>query len=179
MNARCVSFSLDRIWGKITINHIKCHQDFVWRYLMCKWKSFYPGLVPSEPIGLAFLHLVSYCFYLPLGIMGPLVSSQTYRESFLRTPPPISRWIESVSLTKTLTGPCCNGYFGKHWDIFFGLLSLIWCFSFSSSRFWFTSFFVINQPNHYTILHSIMGAIRSFLQLMPLAYPDINFYNKA
>jgi len=63
MNARCVSFSLDRIWG----------------------------LVPPEPTGLAFLHLVSYCFYLPLGIMGPLVSSQTYRESFLRTPPPINR----------------------------------------------------------------------------------------
>ena len=91
MNARCVSFSLDRIWGKITINHIKYHQGFVRRYLMYKWKSFHPGLVPSEPIGLAFLHLVSYCFYLPLGIMGPLVSSQTYRESFLRTPPPINR----------------------------------------------------------------------------------------
>ena len=54
------------------------------------WIS-HPGLVPPEPTGLAFLHLVSYCFYLPLGIMGPLVSSQTYRESFLHTPPPINR----------------------------------------------------------------------------------------
>ena len=111
---------------------------------------------------------------------APCVKSNLQRELLKNTSTDKQvNWGKSFSLTKTLTGPCCNGYFGKHWDIFFGLLSLIWCFSFSSSRFWFTSFFVINQPNHYTILHSIMGAIRSFLQLMPLAYPDINFYNKA
>ena len=40
-----------------------------------------PGLVPPEPTGLAFLHLVSYCFYLPLGIMGPLVTSKKFKES--------------------------------------------------------------------------------------------------
>lgn len=61
INARCVSFCLDRIWG----------------YL------------PTEPLPLAFLHLVSYCFYLPLSVMGPLVSSQTYREASLRSPPPL------------------------------------------------------------------------------------------
>ena len=90
---------------------------------------------------------------------APCVKSNLQRELLKNTSTNKQvNWGKSFSLTKTLTGPCCNGYFGKHWDIFFGPLSLIWCFSFSSSRFWFTCFSVIKQASHHTILHSVMVA---------------------
>ena len=36
------------------------------------------------------LALSAHCFYLPLGIMGPLVTSRAFKQSFSRAPPPLS-----------------------------------------------------------------------------------------
>jgi len=53
MNSRCVSFCLDRIWGR----------------------------VPTESsIIESFMNLTAYCFYLPLGVMGPLITSKEFKE---------------------------------------------------------------------------------------------------
>ena len=54
MNARCVSFTLDRILYKE------------------KRETLITGL----------LMVTAFCFYLPLSVMGPLVSSKTFKESF-------------------------------------------------------------------------------------------------
>ena len=48
---RCVSFALDRIWGDVA-----------------REGSHAEGL----------LHLAAFCFYLPLGIMGPLINSDVF-----------------------------------------------------------------------------------------------------
>ena len=54
INARCVSFCLDRQWGR----------------------------VEREPsMGASFVMMTAFCFYLPLGIMGPLVTSKKFKES--------------------------------------------------------------------------------------------------
>ena len=53
INARCVSFCLDRYWGRVERE---------------------PSLVEG------FTMLTAYCFYLPLGIMGPLVTSKKFKE---------------------------------------------------------------------------------------------------
>ena len=63
INARCVSYCLDRIWGRVE-----------------REEGVISGLVM----------LSAYCFYLPLGIMGPLVTSQKFKESFTREPYPLS-----------------------------------------------------------------------------------------
>ena len=63
VNSRCVSFSLDRIWGRVEREQ---------------------GLVEG------FLMLSAYCFYLPLGIHGPLVTSRTFKKSFTDEVPPLS-----------------------------------------------------------------------------------------
>ena len=54
MNLRCVSFALDRILYK----------------------------VERENVFFSFLMLTAFCFYLPLLIVAPQVSSKTFRESF-------------------------------------------------------------------------------------------------
>ena len=38
----------------------------------------------------SFLMLSSFCFYLPLGIMGPLVTSKKFKDSHERAAPPLS-----------------------------------------------------------------------------------------
>ena len=53
INARCVSFCLDRYWGRVD-----------------REASLVEG----------FIMLTAYCFYLPLGIMGPLVTSKKFKE---------------------------------------------------------------------------------------------------
>ena len=63
VNARCVSFCLDRIWGRVE-----------------REQSLLSG----------FIMLSAFCFYLPLGIMGPLVTSKKFKDSFTRDPPPLS-----------------------------------------------------------------------------------------
>ena len=63
INARCVSFALDRIWYK----------------------------VERETVATSLLMITAYCFYLPLGVMGPLVSSKTFKESFTSPLPPLTK----------------------------------------------------------------------------------------
>ena len=63
INARCVSYCLDRIWGRVEREE---------------------GLLSG------FVMLSAYCFYLPLGIMGPLVTSKKFKESFISEPYPLS-----------------------------------------------------------------------------------------
>jgi len=63
INARCVSFALDRIWHK----------------------------VEKETLLSSLLMIIAYCFYLPLGVMGPLVSSKIFKESFFKTLQPLDR----------------------------------------------------------------------------------------
>ena len=63
INARCVSFCLDRIWGRVK-----------------REEGFTSGLIMMS----------AYCFYLPLGIMGPLVTSKKFKDSFDREPSPLS-----------------------------------------------------------------------------------------
>ena len=63
INARCVSFSMDRVWARVETE-----------------TSVVSGLVM----------LTAYCFYLPLGIMGPLVTSKKFKEGITREAPPLS-----------------------------------------------------------------------------------------
>jgi len=63
INARCVSFALDRIWYK----------------------------VEKEGLATSLLMVTAYSFYLPLGVMGPLVSSKTFKESFTTPAPALDR----------------------------------------------------------------------------------------
>ena len=63
INARCVSFALDRIWYK----------------------------VERENLVTSFLMVTAFSFYLPLGVMGPLVSSKTFKESFTSPAPVLTR----------------------------------------------------------------------------------------
>ena len=63
INARCVSYCLDRIWGTVE---------------------------REEGVISGFVMLTAYCFYLPLGIMGPLVTSKKFKDSVNREPSPLS-----------------------------------------------------------------------------------------
>jgi D-alanyl-lipoteichoic acid acyltransferase DltB (MBOAT superfamily) len=63
MNARCVSFALDRI--------------------MYKEKR--------ETLVTSFLMVTAFCFYLPLCVMGPLVSSKTFKDSFEKPLQPLDK----------------------------------------------------------------------------------------
>lgn len=63
INARCVSYCLDRIWGRVQ-----------------REEGVISGLVM----------LSAYCFYLPLGIMGPLVTSKKFKDSFDKEPSSLS-----------------------------------------------------------------------------------------
>ena len=74
INARCVSFSLDRIWGNV------------------EKESLLQGL----------LMLVAFCFYLPLGIMGPLVTSKTFKQSFSSPSSPVDKSRLKDILTQVL-----------------------------------------------------------------------------
>ena len=73
INARCVSFCLDRYWARVERE---------------------TGLVEG------FTMLTAYCFYLPLGIMGPLVTSKKFKESTVREERPLG----SQLLLDTVTG---------------------------------------------------------------------------
>jgi hypothetical protein len=53
INCRCVSFCLDRIWGNV---------------------------VKEKSVIQSFIHLLAYSFYLPLGFMGPLITSKQFKE---------------------------------------------------------------------------------------------------
>lgn len=64
INARCVSFALDRIWGRVS-----------------QEKTHLQGL----------LKLTAYCFYMPLCLMGPLVTSSCYEASLNQTPVSLHR----------------------------------------------------------------------------------------
>lgn len=75
MNARCVSFSLDRLWNKVE---------------------------PEDNFWSGYLHLTAYCFYLPLGVMGPLVSSRKFKESLTRTPQTLNKELGSFVVLQTL-----------------------------------------------------------------------------
>ena len=167
MNARCVSFSLDRIWGEITKSHNSSTNILYLYFVFDEEMEIFPprfGTIRAYWVGLPAPRLL-LLLLTPRHHGASCVKSNLQRELFKNTPTNKQvNWGKSCSLRKTLTGPCCNGYFGKHWDIFFGLLSLIWCFSFSSSRFWFTCFLVNNRVSHYIILHC-NGCKRSFLQL--------------
>jgi len=63
INARCVSFALDRI----------CYK------------------VERESMATSLLMVTAYCFYLPLGVMGPLVSSKVFKESFTAPTPALNK----------------------------------------------------------------------------------------
>ena len=71
MNLRCVSFALDRIWNK----------------------------VERETLVTSFLMLTAFCFYLPLLVLAPLVSSKTFKDSFEKTPQPLDKtfWVNILS----------------------------------------------------------------------------------
>ena len=73
INARCVSFCLDRFGGKVE-----------------REKSLVSG----------FIMLTAFCFYLPLGVMGPLVTSKKFKESSERPGRPLGLQL----LTDTVSG---------------------------------------------------------------------------
>ena len=73
INARCVSFCLDRYWGRVE---------------------------RETSIVKDFTMLTAFCFYLPLGIMGPLVTSRKFKESTERTERPLG----SQLLVDTMVG---------------------------------------------------------------------------
>merc|ERR1719239_2075871 len=56
INARCVSFCLDRVWGRVD---------------------------RESTIFTSFINIIAYCFYLPLCIMGPLITSKQFKEGML------------------------------------------------------------------------------------------------
>jgi len=56
INARCVSFCLDRIWGRVDC---------------------------ESTILASLVNIIAYCFYLPLCIMGPLITSKQFKEGML------------------------------------------------------------------------------------------------
>ena len=62
INARCVSFCLDRHWSRVE---------------------------RETSLAAGFTMLTAYCFYLPLGIMGPLVTSKKFKESTERAERPL------------------------------------------------------------------------------------------
>eukprot|EP00092_Neocalanus_flemingeri_P032713 GFUD01035582.1.p1 GENE.GFUD01035582.1~~GFUD01035582.1.p1 ORF type:complete len:532 (+),score=158.44 GFUD01035582.1:59-1654(+) len=74
INARCISFALDRIWYK----------------------------VERETVVTSFLMLTAFCFYLPLGVMGPLVSSKTFKDSFAAPLQPLDRTLCVTVLSSCL-----------------------------------------------------------------------------
>ena len=69
MNARCVSFALDRILYK----------------------------EKRETLLTSLLMVTAFCFYIPLSVMGPLVSSKTFKESFKKP-----AWALNSSLCVTI-----------------------------------------------------------------------------
>lgn len=67
INARCISFSLDRIWGEVPSDE---------------------GLIQS------FLKLTAFCLYLPTGVMGPLITYKRFEESLHAQPRSVDKaWI--------------------------------------------------------------------------------------
>ena len=62
INARCVSFCLDRYWGRVE---------------------------RETDLMTGFAMLTAYCFYLPLGIMGPLVTSKKFKDGAERAERPL------------------------------------------------------------------------------------------
>jgi len=60
VNIRCVSFCMDRITGRVT---------------------------REESLLTSFIGLIAYCFYLPLGIMGPLITSKQFKEGLEKSSP--------------------------------------------------------------------------------------------
>jgi len=67
INARCISFSLDRIWGEVKSDE---------------------GVLES------FLKLTAFCFYLPTGVMGPLITYKKFEESLEATPKQMNKsWV--------------------------------------------------------------------------------------
>ena len=62
INARCVSFCLDRYWGRVE---------------------------RETDLTTGFAMLTAYCFYLPLGIMGPLVTSKKFKDGAERAERPL------------------------------------------------------------------------------------------
>ena len=62
INARCVSFCLDRYWGRVE---------------------------RETDLMAGFAMLTAYCFYLPLGIMGPLVTSKKFKDGAERAERPL------------------------------------------------------------------------------------------
>jgi hypothetical protein len=72
INARCVSYSLDRIWGDVS---------------------------SDESAVTSFAKLTSYCFYLPTGVMGPLITYKKYHDSLWAAVRPLDRgWLRSALL---------------------------------------------------------------------------------
>ena len=74
MNARCVSFALDRILYK----------------------------EKRETLLSSLLMLTAFCFYLPLSVMGPLVSSKTFKESFEKPAQPLNSGLCVTILLQSL-----------------------------------------------------------------------------
>ena len=72
INARCVSFCLDRFWQRVERE---------------------PSLVT------AFTMLTAFCFYLPLGVMGPLVTSKKFKESSQKAGRPLGPQLLSDTVT--------------------------------------------------------------------------------
>ena len=75
MNAKCVSFALDRIL-----------------YKESKEKTLLSSL----------LMVTAFCFYIPLNMMGPLVTSQAFQTSFLKPAKPWSTGLLLRVLTQSL-----------------------------------------------------------------------------
>lgn len=72
INARCISFALDRIWGEVKSDE---------------------GYVQS------FLKLTAFCFYLPTGVMGPLITYKKFEESLEAHPKQIDRaWVLDAAI---------------------------------------------------------------------------------
>ena len=71
---RCVSYSLDRIWGDVS---------------------------SDESAVTSFAKLTSYCFYLPTGVMGPLITYKKYHDSLSAAVRPLDRgWLRSSELSE-------------------------------------------------------------------------------
>ena len=74
INARCVSFALDRILYK----------------------------EKRETLITSLLMVTAFCFYLPLSMMGPLVSSKTFKDSFEKPAQPLNSGLFVTILVQSL-----------------------------------------------------------------------------
>ena len=115
INARCVSFCLDRYWSRVE-----------------RETSLVEG----------FTMLTAYCFYLPLGIMGPLVTSKKFKESTEREERPLG----SQLLLDTVTG--------------FARYGLWLCVTDISTYITFQQAFTYHVSGGVTVLRDILGKIR-------------------